>query len=499
MPELIIYLLKANIVLTLFYLGYYFFLRKLTFYMLNRYYLLAGTLIALMYPLLDISSFLQRQEYLKSTAVLMVNWQELTSEVSPKIDGWDVSVGLFWLTVSFFAVRFFIRLFTLWRIHKQSEPSRYTTYDYRKVLLKINPFSFWKTIYVNPSLHKDADLDDIFKHELVHTQELHTLDVLLVELLTIGFWFNPTTWFMRQAIKENLEFITDRKVLASGVDRKSYQYSLVHIMTSDKHMIIGNHFSMQTLKKRIRMMNKRQSAKINLGKYVLVLPLIIVLALIFTISKAYEETQDISSNLVSKQLSATENNLKDSTKNTIGNSKPLKIAENPKQDTTKSRSVGITKIKVRKDSVDKKEGARIPGIKLGDPLYILDGKPISTLNAVNPNNIERIEVLKDTSAWAVYGPRYGTRAKNGVVLITTKVKHGETKKNADSVTNIHAENEVDIKSEIPKGTKFFVNGVSIKRDDFEQLDPNTIDSMNVVKDAATGKGSIYIVTKKKAK
>src|SRR5690606_5708190 len=112
----------------------------------------------------------------------------------------------------------------------QSEPSRYTFYQYRKVLLKIDPFSFWKTIYVNPSLHESKDLDDIFKHELTHTEGLHTIDVLLIELISICFWFNPAVWLTRLAIKENLEFITDRKVLESGVDRKSYQYSLVTLM-----------------------------------------------------------------------------------------------------------------------------------------------------------------------------------------------------------------------------------------------------------------------------
>ncbi|HEY9045528.1 MAG TPA: TonB-dependent receptor, partial [Ohtaekwangia sp.] len=51
-----------------------------------------------------------------------------------------------------------------------------------------------------------------------------------------------------------------------------------------------------------------------------------------------------------------------------------------------------------------------------DPLIVIDGVPAGTMNDVNPNDIESFDVLKDASASAIYG----TRAANGVVLITTK-------------------------------------------------------------------------------
>ena len=51
-----------------------------------------------------------------------------------------------------------------------------------------------------------------------------------------------------------------------------------------------------------------------------------------------------------------------------------------------------------------------------EPLYIIDGVPGGSLNSVNPNDIESMDVLKDGSAAAIYG----TRANAGVILITTK-------------------------------------------------------------------------------
>jgi len=51
-----------------------------------------------------------------------------------------------------------------------------------------------------------------------------------------------------------------------------------------------------------------------------------------------------------------------------------------------------------------------------DPLYVVDGLPQSSVSWLNPNDIETMDVLKDASASAIYG----SRASNGVVMITTK-------------------------------------------------------------------------------
>ena len=65
-----------------------------------------------------------------------------------------------------------------------------------------------------------------------------------------------------------------------------------------------------------------------------------------------------------------------------------------------------------------------------DPLFIIDGMPTkSGLHELNPNDIESIQVLKDASAASIYG----SRAANGVIIITTKRgKQGKTKVTFDS-------------------------------------------------------------------
>lgn len=68
---------------------------------------------------------------------------------------------------------------------------------------------------------------------------------------------------------------------------------------------------------------------------------------------------------------------------------------------------------------------RIRGITtIGDsnPLIIMDGVPVNSIDHINPNDIENISVLKDAASASIYG----SRAAAGVILVTTKrAKKGE--------------------------------------------------------------------------
>ncbi len=56
-----------------------------------------------------------------------------------------------------------------------------------------------------------------------------------------------------------------------------------------------------------------------------------------------------------------------------------------------------------------------------DPLYIIDGVPTDNINCINPSDIETMQVLKDAASASIYG----SRAANGVVIITTKQGKGD--------------------------------------------------------------------------
>lgn len=56
-----------------------------------------------------------------------------------------------------------------------------------------------------------------------------------------------------------------------------------------------------------------------------------------------------------------------------------------------------------------------------DPLYVVDGVPVDNINFLSPNDIQDIQILKDASSAAIYG----SRAANGVILITSKSANTE--------------------------------------------------------------------------
>lgn len=301
MPELFVYLLKVNLAIVLFYLVYHFLLRRLTFYTLNRYYLLFAFVFSAFYPLVNFREwFASRQTVPEVIYYIAPDW---TAVESSSFSIWPYLLSLFWAVVLFFLGRLALRLFSLWQIHRTSVPARWQYFHFRHVMQKINPFSFWKNIYVHIEAHQDDELMEIFNHEQVHVEQLHTVDTLLAEFFSILCWFNPATWLMRYAVRENLEFITDRRVLRSGVDKRAYQYSLLHLGTSGQSAatVAGNlsadsfsspdqlvsHFNFKHLKTRIMMMNKKQSSLTHLGKYVLAVPVVVLLALVMTVGRTY--------------------------------------------------------------------------------------------------------------------------------------------------------------------------------------------------------------------
>ncbi|MFS2186334.1 M56 family metallopeptidase [Mucilaginibacter sp. Mucisp84] len=290
MPATFVFLLKVNIALLLFCAGYYLVLRPLTFYTLNRIYLLAAILFASIYPQINFSAFVQRHEELaKPMEQIALNWQspaQLVNQPVQTFDYWYWLSVIFWTGAGLLLIRLALQLFSLLRLYKNSRPQYIGGHLVRVMDKDAAPFSFWRSIYVNPAKHEPADLKSILLHEQVHVNQWHTADILLAELSSIFYWFNPGIWLIKRAVRENIEFITDRKILKNGIDSKAYQYSLVNVSFNNNQPGIVNHFNISTIKKRIIMMNAKRSSKLNLTRYAFVVPAVMALLLVFSISKA---------------------------------------------------------------------------------------------------------------------------------------------------------------------------------------------------------------------
>jgi beta-lactamase regulating signal transducer with metallopeptidase domain len=292
MPVLLSYLLKLSISLSLVYVFYQFVLRRLTFYNWNRFYLVTYTLLSLFIPLINITPVLERNEIGESGIIRFVpsldnfNAGASSHTLQEKItetNSWGVwHWCLFVLFAGAFLLlaRLVVQLLSFKKIIRQAELISDEEIKLYQVNQSIIPFSFGKSIFINHHLHGDEELKDIIRHEIVHVSQKHSFDIIWSEIICILNWYNPFAWFIRKAIRQNLEFIADNKVLQTGIDKKQYQYLLLKVI-GNNHFSIAPNFNFSSLKKRIAMMNKMKSAKMHLVKFLFVLPLMAVLLLAF--------------------------------------------------------------------------------------------------------------------------------------------------------------------------------------------------------------------------
>ncbi len=287
MPELILILFKINLVLLLFAAAYYVVLRRLTFYTVNRAFLVLGIIFSTIYPFINLTEFFNRQEQINPNVVALVPNIDVNSLIrNPAIiDYWQIVVLLFYVGVAFMAVRLIAQFISLYRVHQRSTPGTFRNLNVRILDGEVSPFSFWQTVYVNPAIHSVNELDTILAHEQVHVKEWHTLDIILAEISVVLYWFNPGVWLMKRAIKENIEFITDARIVKRGVDKKAYQYSLLGVGNLQSTVALVNHFNLSDLKKRIKMMNSKRSSPRKLVIYALILPVLLVTTLAFTVNR----------------------------------------------------------------------------------------------------------------------------------------------------------------------------------------------------------------------
>ena len=294
MPDFFIILLKINLVLVLFAAAYYLILRRLTFYVINRVFLVFGILFSTLYPFIDLTDFFHNQNQ-----QLVAFVPELNQKVKTIVPIDFISNYWLWITILFYggvifmAFRLIVQFVSLYQMHKKSSPGSVADIKVRILDEPVGPFSFWQTVYINPALHKERELKTILTHEQIHVKQWHSLDIILAELSVVFYWFNPGVWLMKKAVKENLEYITDEKILKKGIDKKDYQYSLLDVSNLVPAVKIVNNFNLADLKKRIQMMNVKRSSKLSLSRYLFVLPVLLLTTLAFTVAK-----KDINKHLI---------------------------------------------------------------------------------------------------------------------------------------------------------------------------------------------------------
>ena len=291
MEALFIYLIKSSGLLILFYLGYYFLLRKETFFTTNRWFLLSGLLTALVLPLIVYTKVV-----LVEQTSPIVDWSRIPITTNTGNDSleinWFLIFGIIYcIGTLVFMTKFFFDFYSLSRFLKGKSIQLQTDFKLIDTNENLAPFSYFNTVVYNSNLYTAAELENILEHEKVHCEQNHTADVLVSRVFCILFWFNPLIWLYKKAILQNLEFIADHEATKKITDKKAYQITLLKITTHENCVAISNHFYQSLIKKRIVMLNKNQSNKRSSWKYAAVIPALIAFVFLFQIKVVAQEKE----------------------------------------------------------------------------------------------------------------------------------------------------------------------------------------------------------------
>ena len=295
-----IYLLKINIAIALFYAFYRLFFYKDTFFTWRRTALLCFFGVSALVPLLDIQTWIATQEPMVAVADLYsVVLTELTVTPQPQAMDWHQAMKggielVYWIIAALLSARLFVQLGSILRLARQCPTQEVDGIIIHRISCEKGPFSFFRWIFICPDAHSGEELHEILTHERTHARQWHSVDVLVGELACIACWFNPFVWLMRREIRTNLEYLADERVLATGHDAKVYQYHLLGLSHHKAAATIYNSFNVLPLKKRIIMMNKKRTRKIGRTKYLMFLPLAALLMIVSNIETVARSVQHIN-------------------------------------------------------------------------------------------------------------------------------------------------------------------------------------------------------------
>lgn len=465
MPIIIDYIAKLSLALAVVYIFYVLLLRRLTFYNWNRWYLLGYTALSFIIPLINIMPELKRKELDKTnllTWIPSMGVEHLTEEKSffQNVGLWDWALMLFFTGSLLLLIKF---LFKFYSFKKMKNSARLISGELTKIYqldADIAPFSFGNAIFINKKKYTDEELQEIIRHEFVHIKQKHTLDIIWCELLCIINWMNPFVWLLRKAIKQNLEFIADDKVLQHGYDKSEYQYLLLKVM-GNRQFAFTNHFNFSSLKNRIIMMNTIKSAKIHLAKFLFLLPVIAVLLLAFR-REVKEKMMTSLQDLVPTALILN--------KDTI----PPGIVNKPVNNKNQFAPV---EIKIRNE-----DGRRGDKPRINErPLVVVDNEIISEeeMSKIAPDQIKEISVYKDKYAT----DKYGEKGKDGVIEIKLKSVNSQPDYNKEGPSSKNQNIVDDLKIRGLKGRPLFVlNEKVVSADEVSKISPEDIESVSVLKD-----------------
>ncbi|RFN59954.1 M56 family metallopeptidase [Marixanthomonas ophiurae] len=296
--DILIYIGKAAIVLSLFHVVYVVLLKSDTHFTTNRLFLISGLLLSFVVPIIQFTKTVTISTPKTNLAAYSEEIPAYLATTPQQIDWWYIAGVFYFIVAAVFFIRFLKQLFSLLLLLKKHPNTTKNGFKYIAINETILPFSFFNYIVYNPSLHSEEELAMILNHEKVHAHQWHSIDILVANLITQFQWVNPIAWFYKKSVKENLEYIADQETVAMVSSKKEYQIALVKASSASTIPALTTNFYQSFTKKRIVMLNKKNSKKVNALKLTTILPLLALFLWSFNVNKKVQYAEAKPSSVV---------------------------------------------------------------------------------------------------------------------------------------------------------------------------------------------------------
>jgi hypothetical protein len=305
---MLIYLLKSSACLAVFMVFYKLLLEKSSVHQFKRFYLLSALVVSLVMPSLTFVEYIEPVVAEELTSFVISDFEMV--ETLPEIIEADYTLITLWslygLGVFIFLLKFCLNLNNI--ISRIRRNPKLKSGGFINVLisnLKV-PHTFFSYIFFNKDKFEHNEIPkEVLIHEQTHAKQKHSIDVLLLEVLQIIFWFNPLIYLLKREVKLNHEFLADRAVLQNGIEPSTYQTILLAFSSNAQHQELANAINYSSIKKRFTVMNTHTSKKSIWLRSLLLLPVLAILFYGFAEKEYVEKENSKISEVITNELEIT--------------------------------------------------------------------------------------------------------------------------------------------------------------------------------------------------
>jgi TonB-dependent SusC/RagA subfamily outer membrane receptor len=281
METYLIYIGKAAIAAGTFYIAFLLLFQNQKHFTFNRIYLPVSLALSFAIPLITFTTV----KYIEPVASVDYGsfaYLPESNEIPPQpafvFEWYHYLFGLYLLGTAGFLFHLLLGHLKAINIIQKSRIQKIFNNLVNITPKDIHPFSFFSKIVVSEKTLSHPDLEMIVSHENIHVREKHTLDILFTEIMFLFQWFNPFAWLLKDAVKNNLEYLTDHEI-AKHYNAQTYQLAMVTLADKQGIAPFLTALNGSQLKNRIVMMKKKTENKYAFVKQLVVLPLLAVLVM----------------------------------------------------------------------------------------------------------------------------------------------------------------------------------------------------------------------------